>query len=58
MRPLKIWTMEELTKKLEEVEKEKFYLEMKDQWDEADWATNKEYTKIILALKGEIKARA
>ena len=49
-------TREEMIKRMEELEKQMFNLEMKDRWDSKDYALKKQLFKEYLELEAKVKA--
>ena len=48
-------TMQEINKKLEELCKQEFYLQMKDRWTAEDYETDRKMNEEIRQLKEELK---
>lgn len=48
-------TMQEINKKLEELCKQEFYLQMKDRWTPDDYETDRKMNEEIRQLKEELK---
>ena len=47
--------MKTIRERIETIEREIFYLEMKDHWNNADWAKNNELNRELERLKKEEK---
>lgn len=48
-------TMQEISKKLEELCKQEFYLQMKNRWIAEDYETNRKMNEEIRVLKEQLK---
>lgn len=48
-------TMKEINKRLEELCKQEFYLQMKDRWTAEDYETNRKMNEEIRVLKEQLK---
>lgn len=48
----------EIEKRIDELEKARFYLAMKDRWDSRDYAMDREWFNELLALKKELEKMA
>lgn len=48
-------TMQEINKKLEELCKQEFYLQMKDRWTTEDYETDRKMNEEIRVLKEQLK---
>lgn len=48
-------TKQEIIKRLDELDKAQFFLMMKDVWDSADYAMDREYSREIAQLKEELE---
>lgn len=48
-------TREEITKRIEQVETNAFYLHMKDRWTRQDYRTMDEYNRELRQLKRELE---
>ena len=48
-------TREEITKRIEELETKKFYLAMKDRWNDRDFETDRNYRIEIAKLEKELE---
>lgn len=50
-----IYTKEEIKKQIEEFERKKFYLDMKDRWESDDYSYSRELSTKISELKKMLK---
>ena len=48
-------TKQEITKKLEELDRKQFELLMKDMWDREDYELDRKYTQEMKALREELE---
>ena len=48
-------TKQEIIDRIEKIEDNKFYLNMKDRWTNADWAKIREYDRELWKLQEQLK---